>query len=103
MSTYQLYDFIKDIDFHINKKNPIELSSKSEAFKSYLFKLKDFQVKNKIKKNHPLFQEQYFLLVMYNVLYVAKKSENDDFKFDYIDIIGGLKMLRQKKLEKIFN
>ena len=103
MSNYQLYDFIKDIDFHIKNKNPIELSSKSDVFITYLFQLKTFQLKNKIKKDHPLFKEQYFLLVMYSTLYVSKKNEREEFKFDNVEIIGGIKMLRKKKLKKIFN
>ena len=103
MSNYQLYDFVKDINFHIKNKITIELTSKSEAFITYLFKLKIFQLKNKIKKDHPLFKEQYFLLVMYSTLYVSKKREYEEFKFDNVEIIGGIKMLRKKKLKKLFN
>jgi len=103
MSTYQIYDFIKDIDIHIKNKQSIDISSKSEAFKNFLFRMKIFQIKNKIKKNHPLFQEKYFLLVMYSVLYVAKKSDFDEFKFEHIEVVGGVKMLRYRKLKKLFN
>jgi len=103
MSNYQLYDFIKDVDFHIKNKSPIELSLKSEAFITYLFQLKIFQMKNKIKKDHPLFKEKYFLLVMYSTLYISKKNENEEFKFNNVEVIGGIKMLRKKKLKKIFN
>ena len=103
MSNYQIYDFIKDINFHIKNKNKIDLSSKSEAFITYLFQLKIFQLKNKIKKDHPLFNETYFLLVMYSTLYISKKCEYEEFKFDSVEIIGGIKMLRKKKLKKIFN
>ena len=38
-SNYQSYDFIKDINFHIKNKNCIDLSTKSEAFKMFFFKL----------------------------------------------------------------
>lgn len=103
MSNYQIYDFIKDIDFHIKNKSPIELSSKSDAFITYLFQLKTFQLKNKIKKDHPLFKEQYFLLVMYSTLYVSKKNEFEEFKFNNVEVVGGIKMLRKKKLKKLFN
>jgi len=43
------------------------------------------------------------LLVMYSTLYVSKKNEREEFKFDNVEIIGGIKMLRKKKLKKIFN
>ena len=102
MSTYQTYDFIKDINFHINNKNPIDLKTKSEIFKTYLFKLKVFQLVNKIKKDHPLFKEDYFLFVLYSVVYVAKKIDNDPLNFDYVEVIDGLRTIRKIKLQKLF-
>ena len=102
MSTYQTYDFIKDINFHIKNKNPIDLKSKSEIFKSFLFRLKLFQLNNKIKKEHPLFNEDYFLFILSNTVYVAKKLDNESLKFDYVEIINGLKIIRKMKLKKLF-
>ncbi len=102
-STYQIYDFIKDINFHINNKNPIDLTTKSEIFKSYLFKLKIFQLTDKIKKDHPLFQEDYFIFILYGVVYVAKRLDVDSSKFDYIEILDGLKIIRKMKLKKLLN
>lgn len=103
VSTYQIYDFIKDINFHINKKNPIVLSSKSEAFKTFLFKLKIFTITNKIKKSDPLFDEDYFIIIMYGVAYIAKRIDGDEPKFDYVEIKDGLKIIRLAKMKKIFN
>jgi hypothetical protein len=102
MTTYQLYDFIKDINFHIKNKSPINLDSKSNIFKSYLFELRIYNIDNKIKRNHPIFKEEYFLFVLYNVAYVAKKINNDPLKFDYVEILNGLKSIRKIKLKKIF-
>ena len=102
MSTYQIYDFIKDINFHIRNKNPIDLKSKSEIFKTFLFKLKTFQLPEKIKKDHPLFNEDYFLFVLYNSVFVAKKLDNESLKFDYIEVLNGLKVIRKMKLKKLF-
>lgn len=103
ISTYQLYDFIKDVNFHINKKNPIVLSSKSDAFKFFLFKLKIFPITDKIKKSDPLFKEDYFIFIMYGVAYLAKRLESDEPKFDYIEIVDGLKIIRRAKMKKIFS
>lgn len=102
MSTYQTYDFIKDINFHIKNKNPIDLKTKSEVFKIFLFKLKLFQLTDKIKRDHPLFNEKYFIFILYNVVYVAKKIENEPLKFDYVEVLNGLKTIRKMKLKKIF-
>lgn len=102
MSTYQTYDFLRDINFHIKNKNPIDLTSKSEIFKIYLFKLKIFHLTDKIKRNHPIFHEDYFLFSLANVVYVAKKIENDPLKFDYIEILDGLRTIRKMKLKKLF-
>lgn len=102
-STYQIYDFIKDINFHINNKNPIDLDDKSEIFKSFLFKLKIFQLTDKIKKDHPLFQEDYFIFILYGVVYVAKKLDVEFTKFDYVEILNGLKVIRRMKLKKIMS
>ena len=102
MSNYQTYDFIKDVNFHIKNKNPINLTSKSEIFKNFLFKLKLFQLPGKIKRNHPLFNEDYFLFILYNSVFIAKKIENDPLKFDYVEIINGLKIIRKMKLKKLF-
>jgi hypothetical protein len=101
-STYQIYDFIKDINFHINNKNPIDLTTKSEIFKSYLFKLKIFQLTDKIKKDHPLFQEDYFIFILYGAIYVAKKLDVELLKFDYVEILNGLKIIRKMKFKKLF-
>jgi len=102
MSTYQSYDFVKDINFHIRNKNPIDLKTKSEIFKSYLFKLKTFQLNERIKQDHPLFQESYFLFILYNTVYVAKKIEGDSFIFDYVEILNGIKIIRKMKLKKLY-
>lgn len=103
MTTYQAYDFIKDINFHIRNKNPIDLKSKSEIFKAYLFKLKIFQLPEKIKKDHPLFNEDYFLFILYNTVFVAKKLDDESLKFDYIEVLNGLKVIRKMKLKKLFH
>lgn len=102
MSTYQTYDFVKDINFHIKQKNPIDLKTKSEVFKQYLFKLKLFQLNEKIKRSHPLFDEEYFLFILHNNVFIARKIENDPLKFDYIEIINGLRIIRKMKLKKLF-
>lgn len=100
MSTYQSYDFVKDINFHFSRQFTIDLSTKSEIFKQYLFKLKLFQLNERINKNHPLFQEDYFLYVMFNKVYIAKKvGEN---AFDHIEILNGIKTIRRMKLKKLF-
>ena len=103
MSTYQTYDFIKDINFHIKNKNPINLETKSEIFKAFLFKLKLFQLHDRIKKDHPIFKETYFLFILYSTLYVAKRFDDDLFKFDYVEIINGIRVIRKLKLKKLFN
>lgn len=102
MSTYQTYDFVKDVNFHIKNKNPIDLKTKSEIFKSFLFKLSLFQLTERIKRNHPLFKEEYFLFILYNTVYVARKIENEPLTFDYVEIINGLKIIRKMKLKKLY-
>jgi hypothetical protein len=102
MSTYQSYDFLKDINFHIRNKNPIDLKSKSEIFKTFLFKLKTFNLPQKIKKDHPLFNEDYFLFILYNNVFLAKKLDNESMKFDYIEVLNGLRVIRKMKLKKLF-
>ena len=102
MSTYQSYDFVKDINFHIKNKNPIDLKTKSEIFKLFLFKLKSFQLKDRIKKDHPIFQETYFLFVLFNTVYVAKKIDNETLKFDYVEILNGIRIIRKMKLKKLY-
>lgn len=102
-STYQIYDFIKDVDFHISKKTPIVLSLKSEAFKFFLFNLKMFSITNKIKKNDPIFNEKYFIFIKYGIVYIAKRLTIDDLLFDYVEIKDGLKIIRYMKMKKIFN
>ena len=102
MSTYQTYDFVKDINFHIKNKNPIDLKTKSEIFKLFLFKLKSFQLKDRIKKDHPIFQETYFLFVLFNTVYVAKKIDNETLKFDYVEILNGIRIIRKMKLKKLY-
>lgn len=103
MSTYQIYDFIKDINSHLKNKVPIDLKTKSDIFSTYLFKLKLFQFNDKIKRSHPLFNEDYFIFVLYNTVYVAKKLENEPLKFDYIEILNGIKIIRKMKLKKLFH
>jgi hypothetical protein len=102
MSTYQIYDFIKDIDLHIKNKNPINLKNKSEVFKKFLFQMKLFQLTDKIKRSHPLFKEKYFLFILYNIVYIAKKIKNNPLTFDYVEITNGLKIIRKIKLKKIY-
>jgi hypothetical protein len=102
MSTYQTYDFIKDINFHIKNKVIIDMKSKSKIFKSFLFKLKLFQLNDKIKRSHPLFNELYFLFILNNTLYIAKKFDNEPLNFDYIEILNGIKTIRKMKLKKLF-
>lgn len=103
MSTYQIYDFVKDVNYHIKNKKSIDLKTKSDIFKSFLFKLKMFQLTDKIKRGHPLFNEDYFLFILYNTVYVAKKLDNETPKFDYIEVIDGLRVIRKMKLKKLFN
>jgi len=103
MSTYQSYDFLKDINIHIKNKNPIDLNTKSEIFKSFLFKLKLFQMPDRIKKDHPLFEEDYFLFSISTIVYVAKKIQNDPLKFDYVEILNGIRIIRKNKLKKLFH
>jgi len=103
MSTYQSYDFLKDINFHIKNKNPINLNTKSEIFTSFLFKLKHFQLPDRIKKDHPLFNEDYFLFSIYTTVYVAKKIQNEPLKFDYVEILNGIRVIRKNKLKKLFH
>ena len=97
---YQIYDFKQDIDNHISKKIPIQLSDKSSTFKNYLFKLKLFQLENKIPKNHDIFNEDYFLFIKNHILYIAKRI--DDQKFDYMEIKEGIKFIRKLKLKQLF-
>jgi len=98
---YQSYDFKKEIDTHIDKKIPIELKDKSSTFKKYLFKLPIFQLEKKINKSHKLFDEDYFMIIKSNVVFVAKKIGKE--RFDYIEIVDGLKFIRKLKLNQIFN
>jgi len=99
-SNYQSYDFLKDLDVHILNMIPIDLEDKSEIFKKYLFKLKLFQLNERIKKTHPIFDENYFLFTKSNFVYVAKKIS--EAKFDYVEILSGVKIIRKMKLKKIF-
>jgi len=104
-STYQIYDFVKDINYHVDNKIPIDLKNKSEIFKNYLFKLKHYHFTNKIKRNHPLFKQDYFLYTLYGQVFVAKRFKNNPnspLKFDSVEILKGLKIIRRLKLEKIF-
>jgi hypothetical protein len=101
MSTYQSYDFVKDINYNFSRQLPLNLSSKSEIFKQYLFKLKIFQLNNKINKDHPLFQEEFFIFTMFNKVYLAKKLSLESF--DHIEILNGIKIIRKMKLKKLFN
>jgi len=98
---YQSYDFKKEIDIHIDKKIPIELKDKSFTFKNYLFKLLIFQLEDKITKSHKLFEEDYFMFIKSNVVFVAKKIGKE--RFDYIEILDGLKFVRKLKLDQLFN
>lgn len=102
MSTYQSYDFIKDIEFHINNKNPINLKNKSEIFKQYLFSLKIFQLSDRIKNNDPIFNELYCIFVLQNNVFVSKKIQTDPLKFDYVEITNGIVFIRRLKMKKIF-
>jgi len=102
MTTYQIYDFIKDVNFHIKTKKPIELGEKSDVFKKYLFKLKLFQLTDRIKKSHPIFDETYFLFILFNVVYVAKKLDTETLNFDYVEISNGIRIIRLMKLKKLF-
>jgi hypothetical protein len=101
MSTYQSYDFVKDINYNFSRQLPLNLNSKSEIFKQYLFKLKIFQLNNKITKDHQLFQEEYFIFVMFNKVYLAKKLSSESF--DHIEILNGIRIIRKMKLKKLFN
>jgi hypothetical protein len=101
MSTYQSYDFIKDLEFHLTNKQAIDLKEKSEIFKRYLFRLKIFQLNNKrLTMDHPLFNEKYFIFVRFTRVYLSKRL-NDNL-FDYVEIMNGLKIIRKIKLDKIF-
>lgn len=102
MSDYQIYDFIKDVNFHIQKKTPIDLDKKSNIFKKYLFNLKIFHLTDKINSSHPIFEEKYFIFVLNSTTHVAKKIEGDELKFDYVEILEGLKIIRKLKLKKLF-
>lgn len=97
---YQSYDFKKEIDTHIDKKIPIELKDKSEIFKNYLFKLPIYQLDKKITKSHKIFEEDYFMIIKFSMVFVAKKIGEE--KFDHIEIIDGLKFIRKLKLNQIF-
>ena len=101
-STYQIYDFIKDVDFHIVKKIPILLYKKSEAFKEYLFNLKMFNVFEKLKTNDPIFNEKYFIVTIYGTTYLAKRLNSNEPKFEYVEIVDGLKHIRKNKIKKLF-
>ncbi len=72
-NVYQFYDFTQDLNVHIDKKIPIELKSKSLLFAEYLFKLKIFQLDTRIAKSHELFEEEYFIFIKSNIVFVAKK------------------------------
>ena len=98
---YQSYDFKKEIDIYIDKKILIELKDKSSTFKNYLFKLLIFQLEDKITKSHKLFEEDYFMFIKSNVVFVAKKIGKE--RFDYIEILDGLKFVRKLKLDQLFN
>lgn len=99
MSTYQIYDFKKDIDYHIDKQIIIDLKTKSQIFKTFLFKLKHFQFADKIKESHPVFNEKYFIFTMYSKVYVAKRIDEN---FKSIEILNGLRIIRKIKLQNIF-
>lgn len=119
-SSYQTYDFMKDVDYHIKTQTPIDLKDKSEIFKTYLFKLKLYQLNKRIKKNDPMFDELYCLVLKDTKAYVAKKIVNttasiklpknmlsiilDDNppKFQYVEILDAIKIIRKRKLNKIF-
>lgn len=102
MSTYQLYDFVRDLNFHIMNHLPIELSNKSKIFKIYLFKLKIFQLSNqRIKMSHPMFKEDYFIYLLDNKVYVAKKLNNNNFQD--VEVMKGMKFIRKIKLKKLFH
>jgi len=113
MSTYQSYDFLKDINFHFSKHLPLDLSTKSEIFKIYLFKLKIFQLHERIKEDHPLFKEEYLIFTNYNKVFIAKKMLNTNSsilnhkdepipQFDYLEILNGVRAIRKMKLKKLF-
>ena len=97
---YQFYDFKKEVDVHIDKKVPIDLNDKSSTFKKYLFKLTIFQLDNTITKSHKLFEEDYFIFIKSNVVFVSKKIGEE--RFDYIEILDGLKFIRKLKLKQLF-
>jgi len=97
---YQSYDFKKEVDTHIDKKIPIELKDKSVQFANYLFKLPIFQLEKKITKSHRLFDEDYFMFIKSNDVFVAKKIGKE--RFDYIEILDGLRFVRKLKLNQIF-
>lgn len=97
---YQLYDFKKEIDTHIDRKITIILKDKSKSFKAYLKKMKIFQLDKKITKSHEIFSEDYFIFLKSNVVFVAKKTGIE--KFDSVEISDGLKFIRKLKLNQLF-
>lgn len=97
---YQSYDFKKEIDTHIDRKIPINLEEKSSNFRTYLFKLKMFQLEGRISKSHEIFEEDYFIFIKSNAVFIAKKIGQE--KFDYIEISDGLKFIRRLKLKQLF-
>lgn len=66
-----------------------------------------FCFRDRIKKDHPIFKEEYFLFMLNSNVYVAKKIEDknlpESLKFDYVEILNGLKIIRKMKLKKLFN
>lgn len=100
LSSYQIYDFKKDIDYHISFNIPINLDFKNDIFKDLLFKLKIFDVGDKIKIDHPMFNEEYFIFILGCKTCVAKKL-NGDYNFDHIEIKNGLNHIRRIKLENL--
>ena len=97
---YQSYDFKKEVDNHIDRKIPIKLEEKSKNFKKYLFQLKIFQLEKRITKSHELFGEEYFMFIKSNAVFVAKKIAKE--RFEHIEIIDGLKVIRKMKLKQLF-
>jgi hypothetical protein len=97
---YQLYDFKQELDIHIDKKIPITLKDKNSTFIKYLFKLNIFKLDKRITKSHELFQEDYFLFIKSNIIFIAKKIGEE--RFDNIEVLDGLKTLRKLKLKQLF-